>query len=55
MSAQFPRGWFERDLTKRAVIILCDDSNGCDEMDNYFATETGTMIDIVCDVDLNKD
>ena len=30
-----------------AVQILCRDSTGCDEMDNYFAIEADTMIDIV--------
>ena len=43
----------EQDLTQLAVIIFCDDSTGCDEMDDYFATED-TIIDIVCEVDLNK-
>ena len=37
----------EQDLTQLAVIILCDDFTGCDEVDNYFATDT--------EVDLNKD
>ena len=45
----------KQDLTQFAVLILCDDSNGCDEMGDYFATEADTMIDIVCDVHLNKD
>ena len=44
----------EEDLTQLAVILLCDDSTGCDEKDDYFATEVDTMIDIVRDVDLNK-
>ena len=30
----------ERGLTQFAVIILCDDSTGCDEVSDYFATET---------------
>ena len=30
-----------------AVLILCHDSTGCDEMGNYFALEADTMIDIV--------
>ena len=29
----------EQDLAQLAVIILCDDSTGCDEVDDYFATE----------------
>ena len=41
----------KQDLTQLAVIILCDDSTGCDEMNDYFATEADTMIDIVCEVD----
>ena len=44
----------EKDLTPLAVILLCNDSTGCDEMDDYFATEADRMIDIVCEVDLNK-
>ena len=43
----------EQDLTQLSVIILCDYPTGCDKMDCYFATETDTMIDIVCEVDLN--
>ena len=42
----------EQGCTQFAVLILCDDSTGCDEMGNYFATEADTMIEIVCDVDL---
>ena len=30
----------EQDLTQLAVIILSEDSTGCDEMDDYFAKET---------------
>ena len=37
----------EHSLTQLAVIILCDDSFGCDDVDDYFATEADTMIDIV--------
>ena len=55
MPAQFPRGGVELDLTELAVIIICDDSTDCHEMDDYFATEADTMIDIVCEVDLNID
>ena len=43
----------EQNLTQLAVIILCDDSTGCDEIDNYFAIEADTMIDIECEVDFN--
>ena len=46
------RGGEEQDCTRFAVLILCHDSTGCDEMDDYFAIEADTMID---EVDLNKD
>ena len=56
MSAHFQtRVGTEQDHTHLAVKILCDDSTGCDEVDDSFATEADTMIDIVCEVDLNKD
>ena len=55
MSAQFPRGWDGTVLTQFAVILLCDDSTGCDEMRDYFAKEADIMIDIVCEFNLNKD
>ena len=38
----------EHDLTHIAVIILCGDYTGCDEEDDYFATEVDIMTDIVC-------
>ena len=38
----------EQDLTQLEVT-------GCDEADDYFATEADTMLDIVCEVGLNKD
>ena len=49
MSAQFPKGWShsEQDCTQFAVLILCLDSTGCDEMGDYFAIEADTMIDIM--------
>ena len=37
----------EQNCTQFAVIILCHDSTGCDEMGDYFAIEADTMIDIV--------
>ena len=43
------------DLTQRAVKTLCDDSIGCSEMNNYFATETDTMIDVVYEDDLDEE
>ena len=42
------------DGTYIAVIILCDFSAGCDEVDDYFAAEEDTMIYIVYEADLNK-
>ena len=45
----------EQNLTQLAVIILWNYSIGCDAIDDYFAIEADTMIDIVCEVDLNKD
>ena len=45
----------EQDRTQFAVLILCDDSTGCDEIGDYFATEAEIMICIVCEVYLNKD
>ena len=47
MAAQFPRGGEEQDCTQFRVIILCHDPTGCDEMDDYFAIEADTIIDIV--------
>ena len=48
MSARFPKGGEEQDCTGLfAVLIQCHDSTGCDEMGDYFAIETDTMIDIV--------
>ena len=37
------------------VLLLSCDSNGCDEMGDYFATEADTMIYIVYEAGLNKD
>ena len=42
----------EQDLTQLAVMIMCDDSTGCDEVDDYFATEADTMIDIAYEDDI---
>ena len=47
MSAQFPKGWRGTGFTQFAVLIKCHDSTGCDEMDDCFAIEADTMIDIV--------
>ena len=47
MPAQFPKGWRGTGLYQFAVLIQCHDSTGCDEMGDYFAIETDTMIDIV--------
>ena len=45
----------EQELTQFAVLIICDDSNGCDEIGDYFTTVADTILDIVCEVYLNKD
>ena len=37
----------EQDCSQFAVLILCHDSTGCDEMGDYFEIEADTMIDIV--------
>ena len=51
-----PKGFgIEQDLTKFAVKILCGDSSGCNEVDNYFATEADTMMNILFDYDLDED
>ena len=34
--------------------MLGDDSTVWDEMGDYFATEADTMIDAVCEVDVNR-
>ena len=47
ISAHSPRGEVEQDCTQFAVLILCHDSTGCDEMGDYFEIEADTMIDIV--------
>ena len=43
----------EQDLTQFAALIQCDDSTGCGEKGDYSSTCADTMIDIVCEVDLN--
>ena len=45
----------EHDFTQFAVLIQCDDPTGCDEIGDYFAIDSDTMIDMACEVDLNKD
>ena len=47
MSAQFQRGGEEQNCTQFAVLVLCHDCTGCDEIGDYFAIEADTMIDIV--------
>ena len=37
----------EQGCTQFAVLKLCHDSTGCDEIGDYFATEADTMMDIV--------
>ena len=55
MSAHFQRGGMEQDLSQFAILMLCDDSTSCDEMSYFYATEAETMMDIVCEVQVNKD
>ena len=45
----------EQDLTQFADKILSIESTGCDEVDNYFATEADTMIDMLYEYDLDED
>ena len=47
ISAHSQRGGVEQDCTQFAVLILCHDSTGCNEMGDYFAIEADTMIDIM--------
>ena len=47
MSAHSQRGGVERDRSQFAVLILCHDFTGCDEMGDYSAIEADTMKDIV--------
>ena len=50
------RGGDKQDYTQFAVLILCHDSTGCNEMGDYFAIEAVAMIDERhCEGDLNKD
>ena len=44
----------EQDRTQFAVLILGDDTTGCDKIGDYCTTEADTIIGIVCEVDLNK-
>ena len=41
-----------QDHTQFAVIIFCDESTDCDELDYYFTTKADTMIDIACEDDI---
>ena len=43
----FKVGYVCTTTTQFAVLILCHDSTGCDEMGDYFAIEVDTVIDIV--------
>ena len=53
---EIPKGLrMEQDLAQFAVKIMCDDSTGCDEVDNHFATEANTSIDILYEYDLDVD
>ena len=56
MSSQFPRGWDGTELHSACSHnTICNNSTGYDEMDDCIATEADKMIDIICEVDLNKD
>ena len=44
-----------QDLTQLAIIILCGDSAGFGDVDDYSATEADKMVDVVNKVYLNKD
>ena len=37
----------DQDLTQYSDKMLCDDSTGCDEVDNFFAIEVDTIIAIL--------
>ena len=41
------RGGEEQDCTQFAVLVLCHDSTGCDEMGDSFEIEADTIMDIV--------
>ena len=45
----------EQDLTQFADKILSDYFTGCDKVDNYFATEADTMINMLYEYDLDED
>ena len=49
----FQDGWVDQGLTQLAVMVLCDNSTGCHEVDDYFGTEADKMIDIAYKDDLN--
>ena len=42
-----PKGVERNRIVQFAVLILCHDFTGCDEMGYYFAIEADIMIDIV--------
>ena len=48
-------GWMELDPTQFAVLIFCDESTDCGEMGDNFAADADTMINIVCEADVNED
>ena len=45
----------ERGLTQFVDKILRNDSTGCDEVDNYFATDAETMVQNLCEYDFDED
>ena len=53
---KIPKGFgIQQDLTQFADKIGCDDSTGCDAVDNYFTTEADTMIDTLYEYCLHED
>ena len=49
MSAKFPREWSTLLSVQSKHCVT-----GCSEVDNYIATETDTMIDVVYEDDLGE-
>ena len=53
---KIPKGFgIQQDLTQFADKIRCDDSIGCDAVDNYFATEADTKTDTLYENCLHED
>ena len=53
---KIPKGFgIELDLTQFADKLQCDDYTGCDAVDNYYATDADTMMDILYEYDFHED